>query len=323
MSSLADIASAMKKAERVLICGHVMPDGDCLGSVLALGLALARLGKTVTMAGPDPVPEIYDFLPGVERFQVGNPPEGEYDTLVVLDCSVPERIGKGYQDLLAQDMVVINIDHHSGSAAFGTYRYIDPSAAAVGEIIFDLFDLMQVDLSLETAICLYTAIITDTGSLQYDNTTPDTLRRVAKLLEIGVPAPKVNIRIYEEKPQAALILLSTALNTLTVSLCGKVCWMTVTRDLLQHSGAKDEHAEGLVNYARSVRGVEVGILFRETSEGKYKISFRSKEAVDVNQLAAQFGGGGHIRAAGCVMEGELRKIRNRIIAAAVLAAGGV
>lgn len=322
MSSLADIAAALKRAENVLICGHVMPDGDCLGSVFALGLVLERMGKKVTMAGPDPVPAIYDFLPGVERFLVGEPPEDRYDTLVVLDCSVPERLGKGYQDMVYRDMVVINIDHHASSKSFGTYRYIDPQAAAAGEIIFDLFDLMNIEIDLEVAICLYTAIFTDTGSFRYDNVKPDTHYRVAKLLEIGVPASLINIKINEEKPKEAVLLIGAAISTLSVSPCGKVCWMTVTRDILRDTGAGDEHVEGLINYAKCVRGVEVGLLFHEMADGRYKISFRSKGAVNVDQLAALFGGGGHQRAAGCVMQGELRRLKEKIIEAAVSASQG-
>ena len=323
MNRLVDIAMAIERAERVLLCGHLMPDGDSLGSVLAMGLTLEKLGKKVTMAGPDLVPAVYDFLPGSERFLVGDPPEGLYDTLIVLDCSVPERLGKGYQKLLLRDMVIINIDHHAGSTPFGTYRYVDPLAAAVGEIIFDLFNLMKVSITLDAAICLYTAIITDTGSFKYDNTTPDTHRRVTKLLEIGVPAAQVNIRLYEEKPKAALLLLGAALNTLSISPCEKVCWMTVNRDILRSTGAEDEHTDGLVNYTRSIVGVQVGLLFREISDGRYKISFRSKDTVDVNQLAALFGGGGHPRAAGCVMQGDLGEIQEKIVAAAVLATGGI
>ncbi len=322
MNRLADIASVIERAERVLICGHVAPDGDSLGSALALGLTLEDLGKKVTVAGPDPVPEIYKFLPGVDRFVTGAPPDRKYDTFFILDCSTPERLGEGYQEFLLRDIVTVNIDHHAGSIKFGEYRYVDPGAAAVGEIIFDLFDLMKVEISREAAICLYTAIITDTGSFRYDNTTPATHRRVARLLEAGIPAAQANIRIYEEKPVASIRLLGAALNTLSGSHCGRVYWMTVTRDIIQNSGAGDEHAEGLVDYTRRIKGVEVGLLFRETAEGSYKISFRSKHFVNVNKLAARFGGGGHLRAAGCVIRGDLGEIREKVVAAALEAIGG-
>ncbi len=323
MNNLEEIAQAIGRSKNALICGHVMPDGDSLGSALAMGALLELLGKDFVIAGPDPIPEIYGFLNGAERFHAGEPPEGPFDTLIVLDCSVPERLGRGYQELLASDMAVINIDHHASAVTFGTYRYVEPNAAAVGEIIFDIFKLMGLDISLEAAICLYTAIITDTGSFQYDNTTPGTLRRVAELMEIGVPASKVNILLNEERPRASLILLGAAISKISLSPCEKVCWMTVTREMLRNCGAGDEHTEGLVNYTRSLKGVQVGLVFRETLEGSYKISFRSKDSVDVNRLAAKFGGGGHLRAAGCVMYGDLSEIQGSVVAAAVEATGGM
>ncbi len=317
MNSLADIATALKRAQNVLVCGHVMPDGDSLGSVLALGLTLEGMGKKVTMAGPDPSPEIYDFLPGLEKYRVGLPPDVEFDTLVVLDCSVPERLGPGFQELLLGETDTVILDHHTGSSCSGKYRYVDPSASAVGEIIYNLIIAMGLEISLDVAICLYTAIVTDTGSLQYDNTTPGTLRRVADLMEIGVPASQINVLIYEEKPREVFQLLCSALGTLTISPCGKVSWMTVTRETIRNTGAKDEHTEGLVNYTRSIRGVEVGILFRETGEENFKISFRSKGTVDVNKLAGLFGGGGHPHASGCTVQGKLNIIIDQVVSAAL------
>jgi phosphoesterase RecJ-like protein len=323
MNNLAEIAAALARAERVLICGHVMPDGDSLGSVLAMGIILETMGKKVTMAGADQAPVIYSFLPRLEKYRAGLPPEGEYDTLVVLDCSVPDRLGDGFKELLDSDLVVINLDHHVSSVHFGKYNYIEPAASAVGEIIYDLINEMGLEITLDIALCLYTAIVTDTGSFQYDNTSPDTLRRVAKLMEIGVPAAKVNTLIYEERPKAVFFLLGSALSTLTASPCGKVCWMTVTLEMLQNSSASDEHTEGLVNYAKSVRGVQVGMLFREIKEGSYKISFRSKDVVDVNRLATPFGGGGHPHAAGCLIQGDLKEIKEKVISAALLAVRGI
>lgn len=322
MNNLADIATALERAESVLLCGHIMPDGDSLGSVLALGIILENMGKKVIMAGADPAPEIYDFLPGLEKYQGGLPPEEGFDTFVVLDCSVPERLGHGYQELLYGDKVVIILDHHVSSTCFGKYRYVDPAASSVGEIIYDLIGEMGEEITPDVAICLYTAIVTDTGSFQYDSTTPGTLRRVAKLMEIGVPAAQVNIRIYEEKPKVVYLLLCSALSTLTTSPCGKASWMTITSEMLQNSGAEDEHTEGLVNFAKSIKGVQVGMLFREIGDALYKISFRSKDVVDVNKLAALFGGGGHPHAAGCTMQGNIKEIKDKVISAALLAVRG-
>lgn len=322
MSNLEVIAQAISNVKHALVCGHIMPDGDCLGSSLALAMLLQQLGKQATVAGPDPVPEIYKYLPGVQNYRTGSPPEGNYDTLVALDCPVLKRLGRGYRDLPQRDLTVINIDHHASSDPYGAYKYIDPQAAAVGEIIFDLASYMQVEISLDMAICLYTAIVTDTGSFQYESTTSDTHRRVARLIECGVPVSRISILLYEEKPRAARLLLNAALRTLSFSSCGQVAWMIITRDMFRETGANDEHAEGFVNYARSIKGVEVGLLFHELPDGKFKVSYRSKETVDVHRLAIFFGGGGHARAAGCEIAGDIDTIVAKVAAAAVQAVGG-
>jgi len=298
-----------------------MPDGDCVGSVGALGLALRQLGKEVTMALPDPVPEVYRFLPGTGDFLVGEEALAkDYDIFLVLDCSVPDRLG-ALRALLERPLVVCNLDHHVSSHSFADYNYIDPRSAATAEIVQDLCLLLGAEITPEVATCLYAGIVADTGSFQYENTTPDTHRRAAWLIERGVPAVKVNIRLHDEKPLAHLKVLGAVLPTLRISPCGRVAWMRVTRGLLENLKAKDEHVNGLINYARSVQGVEVALLFREIATGRCKISFRSKEAVDVDRLAARFGGGGHVRAAGCVLEGDLDALEERVVAAALEAVG--
>jgi len=319
VNNLAEVASRLFSARRLLICGHIMPDGDCLGSVLALGMALEQLGKEVTMAGPDPVPSIYRFLPSSERFLVGKLPENNFDTIVVLDCSVPERLGDSYRVMVEGGATVVVIDHHQGPVSFGTCRYIDVKASAVGEILYDLFKIMNIGIDTDIATCLYTAIVTDTGSLRYDNVSPGTHRKIAELLETGLPAATINTLIYEEKPKEAVFLLGAALKTLSISDCGRVSWMNVTREMLERVGARDEHAEGLINYTRSIKGVEIGLLFHEMVDGRWKVSFRSKSLVDVSKLAAVFGGGGHRRAAGCVMRGQAESIRREVITAALAA----
>lgn len=321
MSDLQAIAEAAKRAQRVIVGGHVMPDGDCVGAVGALGLALKQLGKEVTMALPDPVPEVYRFLPGAGDFLVGEEALGkDYDTFLVVDCSVPDRLG-ALRALLERPLVVCSLDHHVSSGCFAAYSYVDPGAAAAAEIVMDLCLLLGAEVTPEIATCLYTGIVADTGSFQYECTTPDTHRRAAWLIEHGAPAVKVNIQLYDEKPLAQIRILEAVLPTLRLSPCGRVAWMSVTRELLEKAAAKDEDVNGLVNYARSVRGVEVALFFREIAPGKYRISFRSKRSVDVNRLAARFGGGGHVRAAGCVLEGDLGALEERVVAAALEAVG--
>lgn len=317
MNDLKTIAEVLKKSRKVIISGHIMPDGDSVGSVGALGLTLKKLGKDVTMALPDPVPEVFEFLPVVADFATGGRALADsYDIFVALDCSVPERLGI-LQELLGKTPTVCNIDHHVSASRFADYNYIDPRSAATAEIVLDLCELLEVCITPEIAACLYTGIATDTGSFQYENTTPQTHLRAALLMQCGAPAVAINIQLNEQKPLSYLKLLEAALRTMKLSPCGKVAWMSVTRQLLDSLKATDEQVNGLINYARSVRGVEIALLFREMTPGCYKIGFRSKELVDVNKLAARFGGGGHVRAAGCISEGALETLEEQVVRTAL------
>ena len=313
MNSLNEIAGALGAVRRALICGHITPDGDSLGSALALALALKKLGKEVTVAGPDPIPEIYGFLPGASGYHAGEPPSGNYDALIAVDCPVMFRLGPGYQDLPGKELTVLCIDHHISQDPFGTYAYTDSQAAATGEIIYNLLPLLNIEIDVDIAICLYTAIVTDTGSFQYENTTAETHRCMAGLMETGAPLHRVNTLIYEEKALASQLLLREALKTLKISKDGKTAWMVITRATIHAAGAKDEHTEGIVNYSRSIKGVEVGMLFHEMPAGKVKISFRSKETADVYLLAEKFGGGGHARASGCEITGSIEAVVEKVL----------
>ncbi|SHF23650.1 DHH family phosphoesterase [Desulforamulus putei] len=313
MNNLMAVAEAIKKARRPLLCGHVMPDGDSLGSVLALGLGLRLLGKEVTIVSSDPIPDLYHFLPGVETVIVGKVPEGRYDLLVAVDCSVPERLGSALEAFVNNGLPVAVIDHHVNDQPFGHYNYVRAEAAATGEIIMDLLDLLQVPLNLDLAINLYTAIVTDTGSFRYENTTAETHARTARLLACGIPVSRLSNQIFGEQPLVSLRLLEVALGTLAVSHCGQIAWMSISREQIKSVGAGDQHIEGLINYPRKIKGVELAIVFRELDEQRVKVSFRSKYRVDVNLLAKKFGGGGHVRASGCTIEGRLEQVKELVL----------
>ncbi|MBM7854441.1 phosphoesterase RecJ-like protein [Desulfohalotomaculum tongense] len=315
-NNLAGVAGVLTSANSVILSGHVMPDGDSIGSTIALGLALEKMGKKVTLSSPHAVPEMYRFLPGAHRVHQGLP-EGEYDVFVVLDCSVPDRLGDRLQKLLDKDITVVNIDHHQTKETFAHVNYIDPKAAATGEIIYDLLVEMGVDLDLDIATNLYTAIVTDTGAFKYEGTTANTHRKAAALLECGVPGSRICKLLYDEKPIEVLKVLQAALPTLSISPCGKVAWISFDWQSRQRVGARDEHTDELVDYPRKIKGVEVAMLFREISPGSVKVSMRSNYYVDVNKLAAQFDGGGHKRAAGCLIQGEFNAVKERVIEAAI------
>ncbi|CCO09422.1 DHH family phosphoesterase [Desulforamulus hydrothermalis] len=313
MSNLPAVAAAIKKSQRLLLCGHVMPDGDSLGSVLALGLGLRWLGKDVTIVSSDPIPELYQFLPGIDTVLVGEVPQQPYDLLVAVDCSVPERLGKALEPVLKSNLPIAVIDHHVNDRPFGQYNYVRTAAAATGEIIMDLLDMLQVPISMELAVNLYTAIVTDTGSFRYENTTSDTHNRAARLLACGIPVARLSNQIFGEQPLASLKLLEVALGTLKVSPCGQIAWLSISQSQIKSVGACEQHIEGLINYPRKIKGVELAIVFRELDERLVKVSFRSKYRVNVNLLAGKFGGGGHVRAAGCTVSGSLDQVQAMVL----------
>lgn len=309
---LSAVAGTLCRAESVAICGHVMPDGDCLGSVLALGRALQKMGKSVVMLSPDPVPEMYSFLPGVKDIKLSDNGHTEYDVFVSVDCSVPERLG-GIKTILARARKVIVLDHHAGATVFGHLYLNESNFAAAGEVIYDLLQILPVEIDTKMAACLYVAIVTDTGSFRYDNTGPETHLRIAELMKLGVESAQINKLLYEENPLVSIKILGDVLQTLTISDCGRVAWLTVSREMLNKFHARDEHVDGVINYPRMIRGIELALVYRELEKDKYKVSLRSKYYLDVNKLAAHFGGGGHARAAGCIVEGDLTKIQQRML----------
>jgi len=322
MNNLDSIVNVIKTRQSFILCGHIMPDGDSLGSMLALGKVLESFGKRVTMVSFDPVPDNLTFLPGTERLLIGDRElHGGFDAFVILDCSTPDRLGP-YRKILEWDLITINIDHHPGNSIHAHFEYIDSRAAATGEIIYDMLVQSGLTVSPDVAVCLYTAIITDTGSFRYANTTPATHRRVAALMECGIQPGRINELIYDQKPLPSLLLLRAALQTLQFSACKKVAWITVFRRTIEEVNARDDHTEGIINYPRSIKGVEVAIFFRELEPDVFKVGFRSKGKVDVNRLASQFGGGGHVKASGCILKGKFENISRKVVEAAVNAVRG-
>ena len=316
---LSAAAHTLSRAGDIALCGHVMPDGDCLGSMLALGLALRRMGKNVYLFSPDPVPNQYaTLLPGAAGVAVEVPGEYAPEVFVSVDCSVPARLGR-FKALMDSSKKIIIVDHHAGGFNFGHIYLNEPSAAAAGELVYELIDLLPVEMDADMAFCLYVAINTDTGSFRYDGVGSHTHRITARLLEKGIPAGYANKKIYEEKPRVCLQVLGEVLKTLDLSRCGRIAWMHLDRKTLHGLNARDEHADGVTNYPRMIEGVELALFFRQLEDGSYKVSFRSKYFLDVNKLASRFKGGGHLRAAGCVMNGELAEIKRQVVDAALIA----
>ena len=293
-----------------LITTHENPDGDAVGSSLALARYLRRLGKDVTIHFCDPVPDLYAFLPLAEDVKQALP-DRDYDVCFVLDVGEFRRAGKQIADC-KRIKKFINIDHHLTSDNFGLINYIDSKAAATGILVHRIIKEAGDTVDYETALCLYTAIITDTGSFRYSNANPEAFAVSGELVSTGINTWSIAEKLYESQPRERLELLARALSTLTISPRGDYASITVTLDMYEETGASAELTDGFVNYPRSIRGVEVSVFFREINPGLFKIGFRSKGKIDVSRIAAAFGGGGHHNAAGATISGSLEVIKTKL-----------
>ena len=295
-----------------LMLGHVHPDGDVLGTLLGLGLAMEAAGWSVTYAGPDPVPDVLDFIPGSDRWQVWRSAPRRFDTVVLTDCPNDGRTEGLLAATRGPESQVLNIDHHPDNRRYGTINWIDSSAAATGEMIHDLIAALGWPIGRDTALGLYTAVHTDTGSFRYSNTTPRTFRIAAALTAAGAEPALVTDRLYQRRPKDALPTLGRLLERVEVSDDGQVATLTVPEGMASEAFMA---AEDLVTYPRSIAGVRVAVLLRAEPDGKIKASLRGKGDVPVNRIAHRFGGGGHENAAGCTLPGPLPAARDALLAA--------
>lgn len=295
-----------------LVTAHEGPDGDAVGSVLALGNYLRRLGKEVTVYLRDPLPELYAFLPLADQV-VHAIPDRLFDICFVLDVGEFRRAGEELMNFKGVGKF-INVDHHLHCENFGAINLIDPEAAATGVLVYRIIRAAGHEVDYDTALCIYTAVITDTGSFRYSNANQEAFVVSGEMVARGVNAWSVAEKLYESQPQKRLELLALALATLTVAPRGDVASITVTLDMYEKSGANAELTDGFINYPRSIRGVEVAIFFREVKPGLIKVGFRSKGKVNVSALSAEFGGGGHHNAAGCEIAGLLEEVREKVFA---------
>ena len=306
--TLSQTAELLKKAQSIVLTAHIHPDGDALGSMLGLYHYLISEGKQVEMLLDDELPLNYCFLPGMDKIVKPGENEITADLLVILDASDVERVLKVREYVHAPSL---NIDHHISNTKFADYLYLDAKAAATAEVLCDLFAYNQALVSTDMANCLYTGIATDCGFFRYANTSPKTLRHAANLLEAGVKPHLISEQL-ETRSLNSLRTLTTVLDTLELFAEGKIAAITVEASILKEN---EELAEGMINYPRNIEGVDVAIMFKEVSDELVRVSLRSR-GVDVSRLALTFGGGGHIRAAGCSIAGTIAEAKKKVIAAA-------
>ncbi len=308
---IPSILEAIERNHTFLVTTHENPDGDAVGSSLGLAQFLRNAGKEVTVHFKDPAPELYQFLPRIDQV-LHIVPDRPYDVCFVLDVGEFRRAGEAITSCTTIGSF-INIDHHITRDLFGAINYIDTGAAATGILIYRIIKASGQTLDRDTALSLYTAILTDTGSFRYSNSNPEAFAVAGQLIAVGLDAWYVTERLYESQPAERLKLLAEALGTLVVSPRGDVASVTVTLDMYGRTGGTTELTDGFVNYPRSIKGVEVAIFFREMEPGLFKVGFRSKGKISVATLAALFGGGGHHNAAGCNVAGSIDEVRHQVL----------
>lgn len=308
MDDLAQVLQEIQQRRRFLVTSHARPDGDAIGSTLALAQILRRMGKSAEIVLGDPVPLLYHPLPGSETIVRSSQVNGDYDAVIILECDSVQRTRLHG----LENQFVINIDHHASSRPFANINWIDPSAVATAELIFRLAQAAQVKITPEIATCLYTAVLTDTGSFCYAPTNACTFELAKFLVEHGADPGKIAQSVYFSSPMSKMCLLGAALSRLERD--GEIAWMSVTRHDMERFGALDEDCEGLVNYALSIAGIEVAIFFREVAHERIRVSIRSKGAVNVADIAQKFGGGGHQCAGGFSTEGPVEESVKRVLA---------
>lgn len=320
MAGFGNVIASFRQEDSFNLVSHIQPDGDSIGSLLALGAALQQTGKEVRLFTAAAVPRKYRFLQGSESICAKVEGWDRDAPAVVLDCSDLERTGY-FQEVVSAAAMVINIDHHVTNRFFGTVNLVDSSAAATGEIIFDLLKEMGLELTYAMAESLYVALSTDTGSFKYENTTPKTHRTAAALLDHhDLNTGALSQQIFDEHPLSYYLLLKKVLGTLELYGDNRIAVITAGRDMLEQCGAKVDELDGMINYTRNIEGVEIGIMFFIDRDREIKAGFRSKN-IDASALAKTFGGGGHIRAAGCRLKGAYGALKEQIIHEALAAIG--
>lgn len=307
---LQDAVRFLRTYDDILLIAHVSPDGDTLGSNFALYGALLELGKHAQVVCEDPVPAIYRFLPFSDQLI---PPEQARpaEAVVCVDCADLSRTGR-CEPLFRAAKATLNIDHHGTNDRYAVSNYVQ-KAGATGELIFNVIACLKIPLNKNIATCLYAAITTDTGNFSYSNTTPDTMRIAADILDTGIDLPFLNRSLFRTVPFHKLKLHALGVNKAQLYEYGRIGISTITLADIASCGATNEDTEGIIDSIRDIDTVEVAALLRESEDGQIRVSLRGKTCADVSKIAVQFGGGGHRLAAGCTMQPPIEDAAEQIL----------
>ncbi|MEW6412842.1 MAG: bifunctional oligoribonuclease/PAP phosphatase NrnA [Candidatus Zixiibacteriota bacterium] len=310
---LAEIMAILNDSRKVLVASHIDPDGDALGTQLAVAEFVRSLGKDVSLVRDNDIPHKYRFLNGVNDI----PPVDHYrgnelfDTAVILECPSVTRIGRASRFL--NDTKIINIDHHLDNSEFGDVNWLNVKASSVGEMVYELFQLAGLTIAPPVAEQLYTAVMTDTGRFRYRSTSPRTMEIAGKLIEAGADPQKICDEVYYNVLPSTMKLIGKVLNGIEFHHHGRICLLTLTQDMLRAAEAHESESDGLVDYTLFNCGVIAGALLKEIGANTTRVSFRSKDGIDVSAIASRYGGGGHFNASGCTMHMSVEDTRLELI----------
>ncbi len=312
--TIGRIKAQLDSAKIVMVVSHLDPDGDALGSQLAFGEYLRTIGKQVVLLRDSDIPEKYQFLPSVETIVRTDslsvdPP---IDTAVILECPTLERVGKPKR-LLNSSVTIVNIDHHPDALPLGVVNWIETDMSSVGEMVYEYLHAVNASISPSMATSLYTAILTDTGRFRYPATTRRTMEIGGALIALGADPRRITDRVYFDMKPSTMILTGRVLNSIEFHFEQRVCLLFLTQEMLKETGADVSQTEGLVDYTLYSHGVLAGALLKEVDRGATKVSLRSKDGINVAEIASRFGGGGHFAAAGCTINQPVSRAREMLL----------
>lgn len=314
-TSLADFCKALKKYDNYLLSCHVVPEGDAIGSILAMESLLRRLGKKTTVVCQDEFPARLSCLSSKRWHQVDQllAKPKKFDALLVTDCPTLERIGT-VKNLINPKTVIFNVDHHISNVYFGQYNYVLPQSAASGEVVMQIFKKLKLKLNKDEATNLYVALSTDTGSFKHGNTSVRSHEMAAELIAAGIDVEKINEDIYANYSINKIQLYSRLLGRIKTTANGQVAWVYMKREDLHNSAATDEDTEGFIDFLKYIKEVQIAFFVSEQPRpGEVKVSFRAKGSYDVNKIATRFGGGGHRKASGCTMRTSVEEAQKMVL----------
>ena len=303
------IVDAIRARRRFVLSSHSRPDGDSIGSQLAMAYALAALGKEAIAVNADPAPPPLRAFPGVADIRIAHQVEGDYDAAIIMECGDLKRTGVTGLDR----SFVINIDHHPGNTGYGQINWFDPQAAACGEMVFDVIRALGVPLSTEMATHIYLAILTDTGSFHYSSISPRTFEICSACLEAGVDPVLVARNVYDSNNMGRLKLFGAVLSAMQIDATGRIAIVYLDHEMARAAGGTYEDTEGLINLPLTVKEIQAVVFFKQDEGEQYRVSMRSKGDIDIGAVAKSFGGGGHKNAAGCTVSGAIDALQKTFV----------